>query len=186
MTKSRKGNLRVVAWPLLGLAVWTLFVILVFESWSNDRPSSLQDTRPVHASPDTIDVPPIITMQDLRDLEFPDSLLRRIQPDFYVLNSALVTLVTLHQQFDTAQSAANRHGIEERAGVFHITADIHEETIEAFPTPAAGPLPLVHAEQGSRRGAAQRRALASARRWGSPVAVSSPARARFYSPPRHT
>lgn len=72
-------------------------------------------------------------LSDLSELGFDEFVVHDIEPNFHVLNAALVTLVELHAQFDAETAPERKRGIESKAGVFHITADMHEERRDTVP-----------------------------------------------------
>ncbi len=136
MKQGRTGR-RTLLWiSVLGIVGWALFVIVMFRDWSQGPSGSLDRDRVHEREQATEEGPPVIKLGDLAALGFSESLVRHIEPYFHVLNAALVTLVELHAQFDAESTAEGKRTIEGRAGVFHVTADMHEQRIEsALPDP---------------------------------------------------
>ena len=123
---------------LAGLAGWVVAVWILFAGESRSSFSSDSHVQPFHQTAEhaTAEGPPVIRLADLPPLGFENASVQRIEPHFDVLNAALVTLVELHEQYDTASTASIRQHLQSEAIAFHITADRHEESIEAVLPPA--------------------------------------------------
>ena len=128
---------------LLGMVGWAIAVWLLFGDSSDKlRLGSSYHPQPANETADhtTAEGPPLIRLVDLPALGFDDATIQRIEPHFHVLNAALVTLVELHEQYDTATTADIRRHLQSEAVSFHMTADRHEESIEgALPARLVAP-----------------------------------------------
>ena len=128
---------------LLGMLGWAIAVWLLFDGTPNEL--QIRTTGHARSANETADHvnaegPPVIRLGDLPLLGLNEATIQRIEPHFHVLNAALVTLVELHEQYDTATTAAIRRHLQSEAVSFHLTADRHEESIEgALPAPLVAP-----------------------------------------------
>lgn len=113
---------------------WAVAIYAVFASYSRDRSSSgwshgvEQEAPHEHA---TEEGPPVIKLSDLPSIGFDSATIARIEPNFHVLNAALVTLVELHEKYKSAADPAARNA-QASSVIFHQTADRHEQKIESL------------------------------------------------------
>lgn len=105
-------------------------MILMFSppEWLSREPEHLT-THPQY-DPPIREGPAVIEIRHLESRGFDSATLDLIEPHLHVLNAALVTIVELKTEYDTARSVPQRERLRVAAVHFHTTADRHEEQIE--------------------------------------------------------
>lgn len=131
MDAEPRGYRTVLGLSVFAVVGWSLLVVVLFRDWGRPREPDLRQVMTHHGETATQEGPPVIRLRDLDSLQFEPRVIQDIEPHFHVLNAALVTLVELHLDHDSELEPQRKQAIEQSASSFHVTADLHEELIEA-------------------------------------------------------